>query len=381
MSNQESIARRVRALGDLPRKLFDHHLRHRAAARLHEIDAARVAGEVDLHGLQGRIIIRPAHHINQFSIDIVNLDVVGRYVSIRHLDVEDTVRGVRPDLQTSRLPVGNACRETVPREKLVENFLIPDVIVIGVIPIVGAAHHFQMLQLGAAVVGVADETQAVVFEIGQGVNGWFARTIVGSLPIVEDFIHSEAEIHAENRGVAVVPHHVVAGAVDVEQPDGRDRRLGGIRIGDESAEGGARGDAVAVHDGHAVGHEAAHRKAREEDAVGVELILDRQRVEEGHQEAGVIDGAGHQSGVPHRADALVEGLRCHDRPSELLGNLPEVERLVVVRDVVAQPVQEEQHGKRAVVIGRGADEVFAFGALPGEVLDLGGEAAYPTYCQ
>ena len=241
------------------------------------------------------------------------------------------------------------------------------------IPVVHAVHHLKQLQVGATVVAVADETQSVVLEVGKRVYSRFARATVGILPIVHYSIHPEAEVHTERSGVTVVTHHVVVGAVDVEHTDWRDGRLGGIRAGYQSADRHARVDSVTMLDGHTMRHKAAHRYARKENAVSVELILHRQRVEEGHQKTGVINAAGGQTGVPHRAYALVKGLRQHNHPVILLGNLGKIEFLVVIGDVATQTVQEEQHGKCTVMVGRGAHDVFALRTLPGEVLDLGGE--------
>ena len=156
-----------------------------------------------------------------------------------------------------------------------------------------------MLQFCTAVVGVADETKTVVLEVGKRVDGGFTVATVGVLPILEDGIDSETNVHAESGGISVISYHIVASAVDVEHTHGGYRRLRGVRIGNQSADGCAGVDAVAVFNGHAVRHKAAHGNACKEDTVGVKLILNRQRVEERHQEADVINGAGGQTSVPH----------------------------------------------------------------------------------
>ena len=104
---------------------------------------------------------------------------------------------------------------------------------------------------------------------------------------------------------------------------------------DESADRRAGRDAVAVLYGHAVRHEAAHREAGEKDAVQVDGMMDRQGVEEGHQEARVVDVAIHQRGVPHGGTGLREGLRYHHDPAVFVGHLLEMEFIVQSGDVVA----------------------------------------------
>ncbi len=50
-----------------------------------------------------------------------------------------------------------------------------------------------MLQIGVAIIGVADETKSVNLAVGQRVNGGFTVASVGVLPIIEDGIDPEAE--------------------------------------------------------------------------------------------------------------------------------------------------------------------------------------------
>ena len=58
-----------------------------------------------------------------------------------------------------------------------------------------------MLQIGAARVGIANETQPVDFEVGQRVNVRFPVATVGVLPIIEDGIDPETERRAERNPI------------------------------------------------------------------------------------------------------------------------------------------------------------------------------------
>ena len=129
--------------------------------------------------------------------------------------------------------------------------------------------------------------------------------------------------------------------MDVEHPNGGHRRLCRHREGDQSADRGAGGDAVAMLDGHAMRHKTAHREAGEEDAVHVEGVLLAECVEQRHQEARVVGVAVHQTRIPHGAVAFVARLRHHDGPAELIRDLREMVFIIDARDVVAQAMQEE----------------------------------------
>ena len=131
-----------------------------------------------------------------------------------------------------------------------------------------AADDLDMLQFGIAFVGVAHKQQAVVFEVGESVDDGFVHTMVGVFPILNNGIGAEAEITEVLRGTAIT-HYGVGRAVDIEHTHWRNCCVVSHGMGNQSADGCACRDAVAVFDGHAMRHETAHGETCEKDTIEV----------------------------------------------------------------------------------------------------------------
>ena len=111
----------------------------------------------------------------------------------------------------------------------------------------------------------------------------------------------------------------------------------------QSADRGAGRDTVAVLDGYAMGHETAHREAREEHAVHVQLAGFDQRIKQSHQESGVVDIAWHQARIPHGSYPLVQSLWNNNDPFKFIRNLLEMKPIVHIGNVVGPTMQKKQH--------------------------------------
>ena len=142
------------------------------------------------------------------------------------------------------------------------------VLVFTMVPSMVAADDLDMLQFGIAFVGVAHKQQAVVFEVGEGINDRFGFTMVGRFPIIDDGIGTETKIAKVLRGTAIT-YHGVGSAVNIKHSHRRHRRVVSHGMGNQSADGRASRDAITVFDGHAMRHETAHGEACEEDTVEV----------------------------------------------------------------------------------------------------------------
>ena len=232
-----------------------------------------------------------------------------------------------------------------------------------------AADDLEMTKLFVSRPCIAHEAHAVVMCVRQAVDDGVASTVVGVFPVVQDVFDAEAELVSEILRAAVVAHHGVGGAVDMQHPDRSHGCHVGVRTADESADRCRRVYAVAMSYRHAVAHETAHREAGEEHAVMIDRIFHRETVEESHQEAVVVGGARGQSGVPHGAIAFVESLRDDHHPFKLISDLLEMELVVETCDIVAEAVQEEQNRHRPGVF-RSLHKIFSLHALPFEVLNL-----------
>ena len=221
-----------------------------------------------------------------------------------------------------------------------------DIVLIGIaIPRMVAAYDLQMAQFFCAGIDVFHESQSIVLQIRQSVDDWLVGAAVGVNPIVEDVFDAEAELIAEIFRSAVVAHNRVGGAVDVEDSDWSHCGVVSHVSGNESADRCCRVDTVAILDCHSVRHETAHREACKEYTVLIYRILRCQRVEQCHQEAGVIGGAGGETGVPHGAVAFVQSLRNYDYPTEVFGNLLEMELVVQTCDIIAQAMKIKHYRK------------------------------------
>ena len=77
--------------------------------------------------------------------------------------------------------------------------------------------------------------------------------------------------------------------MEVEGVDVGDGGVGLDFVADGAADGGDGVDAVAVLDGEAVAHEAAHGEAHEEDVGLIDVVGADEIVEDGHDEAGIVN--------------------------------------------------------------------------------------------
>ena len=72
----------------------------------------------------------------------------------------------------------------------------------------GAADDLKQLEFGIAAIGVADEAEAVVHAVGQGVDGGRGVADVPVGPIVHERIHADAD-GAEIGRAAAPTHRIV----------------------------------------------------------------------------------------------------------------------------------------------------------------------------
>ena len=83
----------------------------------------------------------------------------------------------------------------IANEELVNFGQVTDVVLaLAHIPGVVASDDFDVLQLGSAFIGITHKAQAVVFEVGEGVDDRLGDTMVGVFPIVEDSLHAQTEV-------------------------------------------------------------------------------------------------------------------------------------------------------------------------------------------